>query len=118
MRVDRMMEEGLEQEAASLIRYRGLNALNTVGYREMFRWFDGEVSKVDTRAQELIITEQDPITEDEEATVISILSTTKFSGVKSLKEIKTGDEVSVEVSYDELSDSWQAISVEVAGAGA
>ncbi|HPW77375.1 MAG TPA: hypothetical protein PLK73_05515 [Candidatus Omnitrophota bacterium] len=81
-------------------------------------WFDGEVSKVDTRAQELIITEQDPITEDEEATVISILSTTKFSGVKSLKEIKTGDEVSVEVSYDELSDSWQAISVEVAGAGA
>lgn len=45
MRVDRMMEEGLEQEAASLIRYRGLNALNTVGYREMFRWFDGEVSR-------------------------------------------------------------------------
>jgi len=45
MRVDRMREEGLEQEAASLIRYRGLNALNTVGYREMFRWFDGEVSR-------------------------------------------------------------------------
>lgn len=81
-------------------------------------WFDGEVSKVDSRAQELIVTELDPITEDEELTVISILSTTKFSGVKSLKEIKTGDEVSVEVSYDELSDSWQAISIEVAGAGA
>ncbi len=81
-------------------------------------WFDGEVSKVDARAQELIVTELDPITEDEESTVISILSTTKFSGVKSLKDIKTGDEVSAEVSYDELSDSWQAISIEVAGAGA
>jgi tRNA dimethylallyltransferase len=45
MRVDRMMEEGLEQEAASLIRYRGLNALNTVGYRELFRWFDGDISR-------------------------------------------------------------------------
>jgi len=45
MRVGRMMEEGLEQEAASLKQYRGLNALNTVGYREMFSWFDGEVSR-------------------------------------------------------------------------
>lgn len=44
-RVDRMMEEGLEKEAASLKQYRGLNALNTVGYREMFRWFDGEVTR-------------------------------------------------------------------------
>jgi len=46
MRVDRMIEEGLEEEAASLKQYRNLNALNTVGYREMFRWFDGEVSRV------------------------------------------------------------------------
>ncbi|HNX84939.1 MAG TPA: tRNA (adenosine(37)-N6)-dimethylallyltransferase MiaA [Bacteroidales bacterium] len=45
MRVDRMMEEGLEQEAVSLKQYRELNALNTVGYREMFSWFDGEVSR-------------------------------------------------------------------------
>lgn len=44
-RVDRMMEEGLEQEAYSLRDYRGLNALNTVGYREMFRWFDGEITR-------------------------------------------------------------------------
>ncbi len=45
MRVHRMMEEGLEQEAVSLKQYRELNALNTVGYREMFSWFDGEVSR-------------------------------------------------------------------------
>lgn len=45
LRVDRMMEEGLEQEAYSLRDYRGLNALNTVGYREMFRWFDGDLTR-------------------------------------------------------------------------
>ena len=44
-RVDAMMEAGLEEEAASLKEYRGLNALNTVGYREMFSWFDGEITR-------------------------------------------------------------------------
>lgn len=44
-RVDRMISEGLEQEAASLVQHRGLNALNTVGYREMFMWFDGEITR-------------------------------------------------------------------------
>jgi len=43
-RVDSMLEKGLEAEAASLTRYRGLNALNTVGYREMFSWFDGLIT--------------------------------------------------------------------------
>ncbi|MRR23221.1 tRNA (adenosine(37)-N6)-dimethylallyltransferase MiaA, partial [bacterium] len=44
-RVDAMMEAGLEEEAASLNEFRGLNALNTVGYRELFRWFDGEITR-------------------------------------------------------------------------
>ena len=44
-RVDEMMSAGLEQEARSLYSYKGLNALNTVGYREMFSWFDGEITK-------------------------------------------------------------------------
>lgn len=44
-RVDAMMSSGLEEEAMSLMKYRGLNALNTVGYRELFRWFDGEISR-------------------------------------------------------------------------
>jgi len=44
-RIDRMISEGLEEEARSLMKYRGLNALNTVGYREMFRWFDGEITR-------------------------------------------------------------------------
>lgn len=36
-----MMEQGLEQEARSLYPYRQLNALNTVGYKELFNYFDG-----------------------------------------------------------------------------
>ena len=36
-----MMEQGLEQEARSLYPFRQLNALNTVGYKELFNYFDG-----------------------------------------------------------------------------
>jgi len=43
-RVDRMIEKGLEDEVASLKGHRGLNALNTVGYREMFSYLDGEIT--------------------------------------------------------------------------
>lgn len=41
-RVDKMMEEGLLEEARTLYPHRELNALNTVGYKELFRYFDGE----------------------------------------------------------------------------
>lgn len=37
-----MMEEGLEEEARNVYPYRHLNALNTVGYKELFKYFDGE----------------------------------------------------------------------------
>ena len=40
-RVDAMMCDGLEAEARRLYPYRHLNALNTVGYKEMFAYFDG-----------------------------------------------------------------------------
>ena len=40
-RVDAMMRDGLEAEARKLYPYRHLNALNTVGYKEMFAYFDG-----------------------------------------------------------------------------
>jgi len=39
-RVIRMVDEGLECEARSLVGYRHLAALQTVGYKEMFAWFD------------------------------------------------------------------------------
>jgi tRNA dimethylallyltransferase len=41
-RVLQMMDEGLEAEARSLLPYRDLPALQTVGYREMFDYFDGK----------------------------------------------------------------------------
>ena len=44
-RVDEMMRLGLEEEARRVYPLRGLNSLNTVGYKELFAWFDGIVSK-------------------------------------------------------------------------
>lgn len=41
-RVDAMMTGGLLDEARRLYPYRKENALNTVGYKELFRYFDGE----------------------------------------------------------------------------
>ena len=41
-RVDQMMEEGLLEEARKVYPYRHLNSLNTVGYKELFKYFDGE----------------------------------------------------------------------------
>lgn len=43
-RVDRMVADGLEAEARALYPYRTLNALQTVGYREFFDYFDGRTS--------------------------------------------------------------------------
>ena len=41
-RVDAMMEQGQLEEARSLLPLRNLAALNTVGYKELFRYFDGD----------------------------------------------------------------------------
>lgn len=41
-RVDLMIEEGLLEEARKVYPYRNLNSLNTVGYKELFKYFDGE----------------------------------------------------------------------------
>jgi tRNA dimethylallyltransferase len=43
-RVDIMMNEGLLEEAKALYPNKALNALQTVGYRELFSYFDGEFS--------------------------------------------------------------------------
>lgn len=43
-RVDIMIEQGLLKEAESLYSHRKLNALNTVGYKELFQCFDGTIS--------------------------------------------------------------------------
>jgi tRNA dimethylallyltransferase len=43
-RVDKMMQEGLLKEAEQLYPLRELNALNTVGYKELFDYFNGRWS--------------------------------------------------------------------------
>ena len=45
MRVDIMMENGLLEEAEKLHEHKHLNALQTVGYRELFSYFDGDFTK-------------------------------------------------------------------------
>lgn len=44
-RVDKMIADGLEAEAQSLYPFKHLNALNTVGYKEWFLHFSGEVPR-------------------------------------------------------------------------
>ena len=43
-RVDMMIADGLAEEARTMLPKRELNALQTVGYREMFDYFDGKIS--------------------------------------------------------------------------
>ena len=51
-RVDLMIRDGLEEEAMNLFGFRHLNALNSVGYREFFDFFDGKTTR--DKAIELI----------------------------------------------------------------
>jgi len=50
-RVDQMAEHGLADEVRSLIPYSHLNALQTVGYKELFDHFNGELSYSDAIEQ-------------------------------------------------------------------
>ena len=43
-RVDEMMEKGLLEEVKSLIDFKELNALKTVGYQELFDHFEGNTT--------------------------------------------------------------------------
>ena len=49
-RVDRMIANGFAEEARSLLPYRALNALNTVGYKELFAHFDGAMGLMEAIA--------------------------------------------------------------------
>lgn len=43
-RVEQMIADGLVDEAKSIYKYKNLNSLNTVGYKELFQYFDGEIT--------------------------------------------------------------------------
>jgi tRNA dimethylallyltransferase len=44
-RVEQMVTNGLIDEAKSVFHLKHLNALNTVGYKELFAYFEGSVNK-------------------------------------------------------------------------
>lgn len=44
-RMDQMLEQGLFEEAKSLMDFRGHQALQTVGYKEIFDYFDGQYDR-------------------------------------------------------------------------
>ncbi|WP_445159363.1 tRNA (adenosine(37)-N6)-dimethylallyltransferase MiaA [Mesohalobacter salilacus] len=50
-RVDNMFDNGLLKEAQSLYKYRNLNALQTVGYKELFEYFDGKLNFEEAKAE-------------------------------------------------------------------
>lgn len=52
LRVNQMMKEGLLEEVKNLLPFREFNALQTVGYKELFAYFDGE-SNLETAIEEI-----------------------------------------------------------------
>ena len=44
-RVDKMISDGLVKEAKTLLKFKDLNSLNTVGYKELFEHFKGNLTK-------------------------------------------------------------------------
>ena len=51
-RVERMINDGLVEESKSLIKFKDKNALNTVGYKELFNYFDSNL-KLDLAIEEI-----------------------------------------------------------------
>ena len=47
-RVDEMLTNGLEREVKELLAYKDTQALNTIGYKEFFQYFEGESNMSDT----------------------------------------------------------------------
>jgi len=45
LRVDQMIAQGLEEEAKSVMKFRHLTSMNTVGYKELFSFFDGKTNR-------------------------------------------------------------------------
>jgi tRNA dimethylallyltransferase len=58
IRTDKMMETGLLNEAKGLVPYKTLNALQTVGYKELFDYLQGNISLDDAVSQIKINTRQ------------------------------------------------------------
>ena len=61
-RVIKMIDDGLVDEVRSLVQYRDLAALKTVGYKEIFDWFDYLDGKVSTEGWGPTVPGDGPVT--------------------------------------------------------
>ena len=50
-RVEKMFEQGLQQEAQNLYEFRTYNALQTVGYQEIFQFLEGKISLTEAKEE-------------------------------------------------------------------
>jgi len=71
----------------------------------------GKVASVDATAGTVSISRTDPVTGAEEELTISVPSEAAHSGVASLGELASGDQVTVEAEKDLDTGSWSASSV-------
>ena len=78
-RVLQMIDEGLVDEVRSLIQYRDLAALKTVGYKEIFDWFDYEAGLVSAEAFGPTVPGDGPVTSLDRAVELIQRNTRRYA---------------------------------------
>ena len=76
----------------------------------------GKVVEVNASSNSLTISRSNPATGSEEKLSIAVEAETALAGIKSISELKAGDEVKVMAEKDAASGSWEAESIEKAKA--
>ncbi len=95
---------------AGLILLAAVFAFGNFAFAE---WVDGDVVEIHLSDNEIVVSEIDPVTDEEELREILIIPETKFWGVRGLKDIRENDSVTAEVEYDAAEDVLKAISIEI-----
>ena len=78
-RVVQMIDEGLVDEVRSLTQYRDLAALQTVGYKEIFDWFDYQDGRVSTEGWTPISPGDGPVTSVDRAVELIQRNTRRYA---------------------------------------
>ena len=78
-RVLQMIDEGLVEEVRSLAGYRDLAALQTVGYKEIFEWFDWQDGLVDAALWDPLSPGDGPVTSLERAVELIQRNTRRYA---------------------------------------
>ena len=97
--------------------YLGGMALMTVVFMPSAdaRLINGKIVAVDASANTMTLDHLDPVTGAEKQMIFKVQPDAKFSGVKSLADLKAGQQVWVDAKQDEASKSWEAVSVIITG---